>query len=91
MNKSILVMDTPDSCFSCPLCIDETCIVLEKTVITGEDFSERSEECTLKALPQKQVCNEYNFETYVNGVAQGHNNIIDYLTGEGYTPPEYKD
>lgn len=88
--KSILLLDTPESCFACPLCIDETCIILEKTVIT-DDLSDRSKECTLKNLPQKQVCNEYNFETFVNGVAQGHNRLIDYITGENYTPPAYKE
>ena len=77
--KSVLLLDTPESCFACPLCIGETCIMLEKTVIT-DDYSERSKDCPLRNLPQKTVCNVYKYENYKNGLAKGWNDCLDMIT-----------
>ena len=43
----------------------------------------RLKNCPIRTLPEKQVCNYYEFETFVNGVAKGWNDCIDHITGEG--------
>lgn len=66
MNKSVLVIDTPTQCIDCPLYLDDACFVTE-TVVTEVI----ADDCPLRPLPDKEVCNEYDFEHYKNGVSQG--------------------
>jgi hypothetical protein len=40
------------------------------------------EKCPLRDLPSFQVANEYDFETYTNGISIGWNRCLEKVTGE---------
>lgn len=84
--KSVLIIDKPKKCDDCKLCMDNACLVTE-TVINDVI----PDDCPLLDLPDKQVCNEYNFENYTNGINIGWNRCLAEITGEEYIPPEYKE
>lgn len=75
--KSVLVINKPENCIDCKLCIDNSCFITE-TVI--KDVI--NEDCPLRDLPQKEVANEYDFENYSNGVSIGWNRCLEKITGE---------
>lgn len=86
MNKSVLILDTPVNCDECDLsCIagyGPTRPLCSALRIFIDDPSKVCEDCPLKDLPKKQVCNEYDFENYNNGYNKGYNDAIDMITGE---------
>lgn len=88
MRKSILIIDKPKNCDDCKLCLDNACLVTE-TVINDVI----PDDCPLVDLPDKQVCNERDFEHYVNGYGKGWNDYRGHLTGEynHYEPEPYKE
>lgn len=64
MNKSVLVIDTPKSCWMCPIATDHSvpevsvyCPVIEK-YITGKDCESVSEHCSLRPLPEHKEIKE---------------------------------
>lgn len=64
MNKSVLVIDTPESCWMCPIATDHSasevsvyCPVIGK-YITGKDCESVSEHCPLRPLPEHKEINE---------------------------------
>jgi hypothetical protein len=72
--KSAYIIDTPEKCSECKLFMGE-CDKLHK-----EDG--RPDDCPLKDIPVRQLCNEYDFEHYQNGVSVGMNIMIDFLCGQ---------
>lgn len=78
--KSVLVIEKPESCIDCRLCIDDSCFITETVIKDGIN-----EDCPLKDLPQRQVANEYDFEHYSNGVAIGWNRCLEKISGTDYT------
>lgn len=70
MKKSVLIIDTPGRCTECPV---SKC----PEWVDGE----RPKECPLKALPPREVQNEYSFEGYQNGRAAGFNYCLDLIGG----------
>ena len=76
--KSALIIDTPDRCENCKL-YDEIKYCIGKDGIV-EDESIIDKDCPLRPLPDKQVCNNYNFENFVNGRIRGWNDYYDILT-----------
>lgn len=77
MSKSALVIETPYECKECVLCNGLECGITQTEVKDG-----KPDDCPLKEIPPRQVCNEYDFEHYQNGVLIGKNYIIDLLCGE---------
>ncbi len=84
--KSVLVIDKPVNCNECYLYHD-VCPILGPI----NDTSKISENCPLRDLPNREACNEYDFEHYRNGVSVGWNRCLEKITGEvpsyaeGYT------
>lgn len=87
--KSVILIEKPNKCMDCKLCVDNTCIALEKDVY----WDDIDNKCPLIDLPEKQVCNERDFEHYVNGYGKGWNDFRGHLTGEynNYEPEPYKE
>lgn len=81
MSKSVLVMDTPETCYSC--CLHEPirnwsyCAVKLKRI---EDSSVKPDWCTLKPLPEKSTI-ENDMTDYQCGLVDGWNTCIDEITG----------
>ena len=81
--KSVLVIEKPTNCIDCPIQQnDRSCGVTRTDLFKIDSSKEVLDDCPLKDLPQKQVANEYNFDTYSNGVNIGWNHCIDAITGE---------
>lgn len=80
-NKSILVIDTPETCLDCPLLngADE-CIVQDDDANfnAGDSWDELIKGCPLKELPERQ---KYNKE-YFNGNVKGWNDCLRTILGE---------
>ena len=68
MKKSALVLDTPKSCWMCPIATDHSasevsvyCPVIGK-YITGKDCESVSEHCPLRPLPEyKEIKETFSF------------------------------
>lgn len=54
MSKSVLIVDTPESCWKCSLRNANECIVAEKT-ITRREYGKRQEWCPLQDLPRRKM------------------------------------
>lgn len=70
MSKSVYIFDTPANCKGCTI---EFC---EARVYADH----RPDDCPLRPLPQKEVCNDYEFETYTNGFNRGFNRCLEMIT-----------
>ena len=89
MNRSVIVMDTPARCYDCPCCATEDNWSVCQA-ISLEECHERNigddgtilPDCPLKPLPVPQIVNEYDFQTYSNGVNIGWNRCLEKITGE---------
>lgn len=79
--KSVLVIEKPESCDVCDLCMNQVCGILRKPIITDKIY-QIDDDCPLKDLPKYEIANEYNFESYKNGVAVGWNRCLEKITGE---------
>ena len=81
--KSALIIETPTNCIDCPLQADDKACGITETSFTAEKgftpAEGRLKDCPLVALPDKQVCNNYNFENFVNGRIRGWNDYHDML------------
>lgn len=88
MSKSVLVIDTPENCISCPISRDcsnilETCTFCP---ITGKCVLDKDAEvipswCPLKPLPEKSTT-ENDMTDYQCGMVDGRNQCIDEITGK---------
>lgn len=72
MNRSVMVIDTPNNC--------KECIIGKCKHWLDDDV--RPKECPLKPLPPPEPCNFYNFNTFTSGVAHGFNRFYEQITGE---------
>lgn len=82
-DKSVLVIDTPESCAQCPLLngSDECVMQDESANFNADSFDDLMNRCPLKLLPEK-VGMTAGF-TYWNGMVDGWDSCIDKITGEG--------
>ena len=79
--KSALIIDTPTNCIDCPLQADDkACGITETSFKDIQTDTQVLHDCPLRHLPEKQVCNNYNFENFVNGRIRGWNDYYDMLT-----------
>lgn len=82
MKKAILIIDMPDSCKDCPLCVskefipsvDEYCCIVENTAIDAYD---KPYWCPLKPAPELQNVG-YDDDDWVIG----YNNCVREIVGE---------
>lgn len=82
MSKSVLVIDTPESCEGCCMfCYTYhgfQCLITGKTI---ENSTDRPDWCPLMDLPEKDN-GDYPANTFDAGFAEGWNQCIDEITGE---------
>ena len=87
--KAILVMDMPNSCIECPLCVesvhsyDACCITGSKIISSYGRFTW----CPLKLIPEKVEIsnNEELYDTmdwYDLGTKRGYNACLDKIIGD---------
>ncbi len=82
MSKLVLVIDTPENCYSC--CLHEPirnwayCAVKLKRI---EDSSVKPDWCPLKPLPEKDDFVNVPHDEYYTGYHDGWDNCIDEITG----------
>ena len=86
MSKSVLIVDTPESCSECRMNSEESfCHITGKHFWDDKKFDYAKDiaaDCPLRPLPLSQVANEYDFESYTNGVSVGWNRCLEKITGE---------
>ena len=82
-DKSVLVIDTPESCAQCPFLngSDECVMQGEDANFDADSFNDLMNRCPLKPLPEK-VGMTAGF-TYWNGMADGWDSCIDEIVREG--------
>ena len=81
MSKSVLVIDTPENCYSCCLCKlirDWSYCGVELKRI--KDSNTKPDWCPLVDLPEKDN-GDYPANTFDAGFAEGRNQCIDEITG----------
>ena len=82
MNKSILVIDTPDCCRECPLCSEDHMTYRDYCRITDKHIwtTEKPDWCPLKPLPEKYDMDNtpYNLD-YNEDYERGYNACIDEI------------
>lgn len=82
MSKSVLVMNTPESCRSCYLrgfTLDlQYCRVKKKDI---KDTSVKPDWCPLRPLPEK-MAGVAPTDHWINSIKAGWNGCIDEITGE---------
>ena len=81
MSKSVLIIDTPESCRSCYL----RWFTLNLQYCRGKlkdikDVSTKPDWCPLKPLPEKSTA-ENDMTDYQCGMVDGWNQCIDEITG----------
>lgn len=86
MDKAILLMDVPEKCIDCNLCVLDmdaslSCYYYKREICNnvGENNS-RPEWCPLKELPKEDHENHYPDE-WEDGYADGWNECIREITG----------
>lgn len=75
--KYVVVFETDDK-------LDNT-VLLNGVEITGIETAVESipvKSYPIQKLPPHTPCNDYNFESYTNGIAKGINYILDKLEGK---------
>lgn len=83
MSKSILVIDTPDYCTECPLCVEDSnyrdrCLTLYERIFT----TEKPDWCPLKTIPSRCNYSGHPDDKYGDGYADGYNDCIDEILGD---------
>ena len=86
MNKSILVIDTPENCFDCPLCINDEYGLSLKCCLKYKEYVDKKGKpnwCPLKQLPEKYDVENARYwgEEYSYGYDNGYNDCIDEILG----------
>lgn len=83
MRKSVLVIDTPEKCLDCNLCVLDmdgsiSCYYNKREICSNvEENNSRPEWCPLKELPSKKNCGEI-----FNGNVKGWNDCLREITGD---------
>lgn len=89
VGKSILVMDTPDSCCQCKFsgadgdccCLKEN-IVSDSNMISEEEYlNKKPDWCPLQDAPKKKDKNAYHNE-HERGYLDGWNDCLDQILNE---------
>ena len=81
MDKSVLVMNTPDKCIHCPLLNgNDECIVQDDDANASDSWDELMKGCPLMDLPEKDN-GDYPANTFDAGFVEGWNQCIDEITG----------
>ena len=87
MKKAVLLMDVPEKCFDCNLCVLDmdgsiSCYYNKKEICSyvGENNS-RPDWCPLKPLPEEDHEDHYPDEWEV-GYADGWNDCLREITGQ---------
>lgn len=84
MSKSVLVIDTPEDCYSCYLHMVSRglhfCKAKSKRI---KDICTKPDWCPLKPLPEKSTI-ENDMTDYQCGMVDGRNQCIDEITGGNY-------
>lgn len=84
MDKSVLVMNTPDKCIHCPLLNgNDECIVQDDDANASDSWDELMKGCPLMDLPEKDN-GDYPANTFDAGFVEGWNQCIDEITGGNY-------
>ena len=83
-DKSVLVIDTPESCEECRLmAYEEGCVLIGPV---GGHHGGRSEDCPLRPLPEKAAVDEsmlgIGFDDFNTIYYLGFNECIDKIIGE---------
>lgn len=81
MSKSVLVIDTPESCAQCPLLngSDECVMQDESANFNADSFDDLMNGCPLKPLPEKMTGVAQT--DHWNSIKAGWNGCIDEITG----------
>lgn len=87
MKKAVLLMDVPEKCFDCNLCVLDmdgsiSCYYNKKEICSnvGENNS-RPDWCPLKPLPEEDHEDHYPDE-WESGYADGWNDCLREITGQ---------
>lgn len=96
MSKSVLVMDTPETCLDCMFCLEfDEGVDGRCSVVPGEEYNGffrriecdggycqgKPDWCPLKEIPG-EVNNEYYFDEYCDGYDNGWNSFRSRIIGE---------
>lgn len=84
MSKSVLVIDTPESCAQCPLLngSDECVMQDESANFNADSFDDLMNGCPLKPLPEKMIIPRGARNTDGLEYACGYNTCINEITRE---------
>ena len=77
--KSMLVIDSPDKCCNCPLCIGFMCAPLNKEILMGEMLIGRQYECPLKPMPERKEERLVNLQFSKVFWAEGWNACLEEI------------
>lgn len=80
MNKSALVMNTPENCGKCKFISEFWCRAMDGRRVPNNDVI--PDWCPLMDLPEKDN-GDYPANTFDAGFAEGWNQCIDEITGGG--------
>ena len=76
MSKSLLVIDTPETCSECPLFEIE---LYRGCRLGGDHWEDKPKWCPLRPLPEKTIDAS---DDYFHGYCNGRNECIDEILGE---------
>ena len=83
MSKAILVIDMPESCDVCPLCVSDEYGLYLECPLKYKGYVEKRQKpdwCPLKPIPEKEYADTGILE--VDEFAAGWNNCIDVILEE---------
>lgn len=96
MSKSVLVMDTPETCLDCMFCFERNeGVEAHCSVVSGDEYSgffrtidcedgycqSKPNWCPLKEVPEEEH-NEYCLDEYCDGYDDGWNTFRSRILGE---------
>lgn len=82
MSKSILVIDTPNNCYECPLNNYHFCGMTEKCIVEFINSKCRPNWCPLKAMPEKYDKKFLEEHPHFHHMCVGWNNCIEEISGD---------
>lgn len=88
MKKAVLLMDVPETCLDCNLCVLDTdgsisCYYNKREICSNvEENNSRPEWCPLRPLPdRKEITETYKWEDRLPSFKCGWNWCLDEITG----------
>lgn len=96
MSKSVLVMDTPETCLDCMFCFERNeGVEAHCSVVSGDEYSgffrtidceggycqSKPDWCPLKEVPEEEY-NDYKYDEYCDGYDDGWNGFRGRILGE---------